>query len=155
MKTVYLQKVEQDQRMMFFEYLLLADESEEVVREYIFDGEMYSIHYEGNIAGVVLFAFHSDNIVELKNIALGEEFREKGIGKIVLNEAFNIYQQQGYHQMIVGTANSSIPNLAFYQKAGFRMFEIKRDFFKKYPVPIYEHGIQALDLVMFQKNLSE
>nr|WP_263323454.1 GNAT family N-acetyltransferase [Neobacillus sp. Marseille-Q6967] len=155
MKTVSLKLVEQNQRMMFFDFLLLADESEEVVKEYIFDGEMYSIDFEGDIAGVVLFTFHPDNIVELKNIALGEEFREKGIGKLVLNEAFHIYQQQGYHQIIVGTANSSIPNLAFYQKAGFRMYEIKKDFFKKYPLPIYEHGIRALDLIMFKKNLSE
>lgn len=56
--------------------------------------------------------------------------------------------------MIVGTANSSIGNLAFYQKVGFRITEVKKDFFSKYPEPIFENGIQALDMIMFEKNLS-
>ena len=55
--------------------------------------------------------------------------------------------------MIVGTANSSIDNIAFYQKLGFRMAEIKRDFFKAYPTPIFENGIRALDMIVFEKEL--
>ena len=55
--------------------------------------------------------------------------------------------------MIVGTANSSIDNIAFYQKLGFRMAEIKRDFFKAYPTPIFENGIIALDMIVFEKEL--
>lgn len=33
------------------------------------------------------------------------------------------------------------------------MVEIKKDFFKNYPIPIYENGIRALDMVMFEKKL--
>jgi hypothetical protein len=55
--------------------------------------------------------------------------------------------------MIVGTTNSSIDNIAFYQKLGFRMAEIKRDFFKAYLTPIFENGIRALDKIVFKKEL--
>lgn len=150
-----LKIINQEERPLYLQYLLLADESEAIVKEYINEGEMYAIHYEGNIAGVILFTFHPNNIVELKNIALTEEFRGHGLGKVIIKEAFAIYQQKGFAQMIVGTANSSIANLAFYQKVGFRMSEIKKDFFKNYPTPIYENGIRALDMVMFQKDLRE
>lgn len=150
-----LKIINREERLLFLDYLLLADESEAIVRQYINEGEMFSIHYEGNIVGVVLFTFDSKNIVELKNIAIAEDFRGLGLGKEVIREAFAIYQQQGFNQMIVGTANSSIANLAFYQKVGFRMASIKKDFFNYYPTPIYENGIQALDMVMFQKDLRE
>lgn len=152
---MFLKIINREERPLFLDYLLLADESEAIVKQYINEGEMFSIHYEGNIAGVVLFTFHPNDIVELKNIALVEDFRGRGMGKEVISEAFVIYQQQGFKQMIVGTANSSIANLAFYQKVGFRMTEIIKDFFKNYPTPIYENGIRALDMVMFQKDLRE
>ena len=153
MREVQLEAIETEKRNLFFDYLLIADESEEIVREYINDGEMFSICCEGKIVGVVLFTFHSNGIVELKNIALTEDYRGKGLGKLVVNEAFDLYKIKALHKMIVGTANSSIDNLAFYQKLGFRMVEIKKDIFKNYPTPIYEDGIRALDMVMFEKEL--
>ncbi|MEH7352612.1 GNAT family N-acetyltransferase [Neobacillus drentensis] len=153
MLEVQLEAIEKEKRNLFFDYLLIADESEEIVIKYINDGEMFSICCEGKIAGVVLFMFHPNGIVELKNIALTEDYRGKGLGKLVVNEAFDLYKIKGLHKMIVGTANSSIENLAFYQKLGFRMVEIKKDFFKNYPEPIYENGIRAMDMVMFEKEL--
>ncbi len=137
----------------YLQYLLLADESEEIINEYINDGDMFSIQYENQIVGVALFTFPSEYIVELKNIAIVSTFRGKGLGRLVLDKANSIYQNRNYTTMIVGTANSSIENIIFYQKAGFRMAEIKKDFFKKYPEPIYENGIRASDMIMFEKTL--
>ncbi|MFC4802884.1 GNAT family N-acetyltransferase [Neobacillus sp. GCM10023253] len=153
MKKVVLKPVEWDQRLSFFDLLLLADESEEIVNKYILEGEMYSIKYKGATAGVMLFTFHLDHVVEIKNMAISEKYQGMGIGKMAIKESFVVYRSRGFNKMIVGTANSSIANLAFYQKAGFRMSEIKKDFFKKYPDPIYENGIRALDMVLFEKNL--
>ncbi|MCH6269112.1 GNAT family N-acetyltransferase, partial [Neobacillus citreus] len=107
----------------------------------------------GATAGVMLFTFHPDHVVEIKNMAISEKYQGMGIGKMAIKESFEVYRSRGFNKMIVGTANSSIANLAFYQKAGFRMSEIKKDFFKKYPDPIYENGIRALDMVLFEKNL--
>lgn len=153
MKRFKLTPVRLEKRIEYLNYLLLADESEEIVQSYINDGEMYAIDFEGNIAGVVLFMFHPNRIVELKNIAVVEECRGMGLGKAVINETFSLFQSKGLEKMMVGTANSSISTIAFYQKLGFRMAAIKKDFFKKYPMPIYENGIQALDMIMFEKIL--
>lgn len=144
--------VSTENRSAYLNLLLLADESEEIINEYIHEGEMFAIEYENKIVGVALFTFPIELVVELKNIAIDPNYRGKGTGKLVLNDACTIYQNRGYSKMIVGTANSSIENVAFYQKAGFRMSEIKKDFFKKYPKPIYENGIQALDMIMFEKK---
>jgi ribosomal protein S18 acetylase RimI-like enzyme len=154
-KRVVLESVVNQNRSEYLPYLLLADESESIVAEYMNEGEMYAIKCSSGTAGVVLFTHHSEKVVELKNIAFDPKYRGMGLGKSVISEAFEIYKRKGFHKMIVGTANSSIGNLAFYQKAGFRMAEIKKDFFVKYPEAIFEDGIRALDMVMFEKDLRE
>lgn len=152
MKRVRLVEVTKKEREKYLDYLLLADEDEQIVKQYINAGDMYSIHMNDQLVGVVLFVYHQGRVVELKNFALAPEWRGRGIGKAVLQKAFAIYKND-MKQMIVGTANSSLENIAFYQKAGFRMSEIRRGFFEKYSTPIIENGIQALDMVVFEKKL--
>ncbi|WP_163100657.1 GNAT family N-acetyltransferase [Peribacillus alkalitolerans] len=151
--SVHLNEVKHEERIRYMAYLLMADESEEVITLYIDEGELYAIHNEGEFIGVILFIFESSEVVEIKNMALIPEARGKGLGKEVIKKAFHLFREKQYKFMSVGTANSSIANLAFYQKAGFRMTDIKKDFFKKYPEPIFEDGIRALDMVMFSKEL--
>lgn len=148
-----LEEICLNERKNFMEYLLLADESEEIINEYIHEGDMFSILLENLVIGVALFIHESPCIVELKNIALLPEYRGRGFGKDIMNLAFEQYRRKSFQKMIVGTANSSIANLAFYQKAGFRIVGIRKNFFNKYPNPIYEDGIQAIDMIMFEKNL--
>ncbi len=152
-KVLTLKEVSFGERRDFMNLLLLADENEEVVNEYINKGEMFSILFEDKVVGVALFITESPSIVELKNVALLPELRGKGIGKEIIKSAFALYRKKSFTKMIVGTANSSIDNIAFYQKAGFRIAGIRKDFFEKYPEPIYENGIQAIDMIMFEKNL--
>ncbi len=152
--SVRLQLVESSDRLKYLSYLVMADESESVVKEYIADGQMFAILLDSDkVAGVALFVEESEGVIELKNIALDPQFRGLGLGKQVINLAFEIFREQGFRKMIVGTANSSIVNLTFYQKAGFRMVEIRKNFFLKYPEPIFEDGIQAVDMVVFEREL--
>uniref|UniRef100_UPI0035A23C54 GNAT family N-acetyltransferase n=1 Tax=Lysinibacillus piscis TaxID=2518931 RepID=UPI0035A23C54 len=137
----------------YLSYLLLADEDEEIVRQYMHSGELYAIKCGEQIAGVALLLALSDEVVELKNIAILPKYQGKGIGKVVINILTNLCQSQGYRILQVGTANSSIDNIAFYQKAGFRMERIEKDFFSSYAEPIYEHGIRAYDMLYFSKKL--
>ncbi|WP_404447665.1 GNAT family N-acetyltransferase [Sutcliffiella horikoshii] len=154
--SVWLQLVESSDRLEYLPYLVMADESESVVKEYIAEGQMFAIMVDsGTVAGVALFVEDSEGVIELKNIALDPQFRGLGLGKRVINLAFEIFKGQGFRKMIVGTANSSIASLAFYQKAGFRMAEIRKDFFLKYPEQIIEDGIQAMDMVVFERVLQE
>ncbi|KIL42718.1 acyltransferase [Jeotgalibacillus alimentarius] len=148
-----LERVPVEKRNDYIDWLLLADDSKEAVLTYIESGDFYLIYIEEDISGVVLMTPVSEDQIELKNIALAENRRGKGTGRAVIEKAVVLYRDQGYKSMIVGTANSSIENLAFYQKAGFRMGSIKKDFFADYEPPIYEHGIRALDMVMFERKL--
>ncbi len=55
-----------------------------------------------------------------------------------------------------GTGNSGIGQLAFYQKAGFRLWRVERDFFspeRGYPEGIEENGIPLRDMVWMDVEL--
>ncbi|SEO57419.1 Acetyltransferase (GNAT) domain-containing protein [Amphibacillus marinus] len=124
-----------------------------MVASYINKGDLFVITKADEEVGAILFVKHNHHTIELKNIIINQTNRGRGYGKAVINELTPFYQQQGYRCMAVGTANSSIDNIAFYQKAGFRLTTIKRDFFQQYAQPIYEHGIRARDLLWFEKLL--
>src|SRR5690606_11155526 len=64
-------------------------------------------------------------------------------------------RKQGFQELLIGTANSSFGQLALYQKTGFRIFEIRKDYFTQYyREPIYENGLQATDMLMLQLKLT-
>jgi hypothetical protein len=63
---------------------------------------------------------------------------------------------QGVRRAILGTGNSGIGPLAFYQKAGFRLWRIERDFFspeRGYPEGIEENGIPLRDMVWMERGI--
>ncbi len=147
-----LEKVEGN-REAFLPQLLLADESEVAVRKYLDKGTLYKINCGELLVGVALVIPQTNTTIELKNIAIVPKYQGKGIGKEILRQLTEECQKDGYQTVLVGTANSSIDNIAFYQKAGFRMEAIEKDFFSHYPEPIYENGIRALDMIFFSKQL--
>ncbi|KAG5362855.1 putative N-acetyltransferase YvbK [Yarrowia sp. B02] len=137
-----LQPVAPGHRQTLLPLLVLADESEEIVQTYIDDGETYEIALDGEVVGVVQVIGD-----EIKNLAIAPSNQGKGLGK----QAIKLLQAQPQvARLVVGTANSSIDNLAFYQKCGFRFSDIRRDFFLQYPEPIFENGIRAVDMLMLE-----
>lgn len=82
--------------------------------------------------------------VELVNIAVAKEKQGKGLGKQLVHHAKQNAKTQGYKTMEVGTGNSSISQLILYQKCGFRITGIDRDFFiRHYSEKIFENGIRS------------
>jgi ribosomal protein S18 acetylase RimI-like enzyme len=141
-------------REPYLSLLLLADEAEEVVRSYIGEGDLYEICIMQNVCGVVQILWVSEMTVEIKNIAIVDEWRNRGLGRQVIEMLCRMYAERGVRKMVVGTGNSSIGNIAFYQKAGFRITGVRKDYFLDYPRPIYEFGIRCIDMVMFERDLT-
>ncbi|WP_281658846.1 GNAT family N-acetyltransferase [Halobacillus sp. Cin3] len=137
----------------YMDVLLLADESEELIRSYMKEGDFYAITVDGRTAGGCVCTSPDESTIEIKNIALKEAFRRQGIGKAAIKKIEALYRNKRKTDVIVGTSNSSIENLLFYQKAGFRFHSIKKDFFLSYPEPFYENGIRGIDMVVFHKKL--
>lgn len=82
------------------------------------------------------------------NIAVADSHQGKGMGKALVLHAIEVARANGMESIELGTGNSSIQQLALYQKCGFRMQEIIHDHFvEQYDEPIFEQGIQCRDMV--------
>ncbi|PRX42792.1 acetyltransferase (GNAT) family protein [Planifilum fimeticola] len=109
---------------------------------------------KGQIIGVYVLLPTRPQTVELVNIAVMPLHQGKGIGKKLLKHAIQTAKSMGYKTMEVGTGNSSIGQLAFYQKCGFRMIGIDFDFFTRhYSEAIFENGIQCRDMIRLSRDL--
>jgi len=131
-----------------WDLLLLADPSRELVEEYIKDSVVLGFQEGGEIQGVVVITPISPTSWEIKNIATKPELQGKGLGTTLLKEALKACTERGASEVWIGTGNSSVKQLKLYQKIGFRMVAIDRDFFvRNYKEPIFEDGIQCRDMI--------
>lgn len=134
--------------------LLLADPSEKMVKDYIKRGDCYIAEFNNEIIGVYVLLPTRPNTVEVVNIAVREEHQGKGIGKQLVMDAIQKAKEKGYSTIEIGTGNSSISQLALYQKCGFRLTGIERDFFMKhYDEEIFENGIPCRDMIRLSQDI--
>lgn len=140
----------------FLSLLLLADESKSQVRSYYQGGDLYALRSaSGQTLGITL-VLPVDEGAELKAVAVAPDLHGKGVGQRMLALVLADLRVRGERRAIVGTGNCGIGQIAFYQKAGFRLWKIERDFFtpdRGYPDEIVENGIVLRDMVWFDQNL--
>ncbi|MFC5602048.1 GNAT family N-acetyltransferase [Sporosarcina koreensis] len=137
-----------------YDLLLLADPSRELVEAYIAEGECYIAEEKDGIIGVFVIVPLTKETVEIKNIAVCEDKQGRGIGKKLLLEAIKVAKSNGYNIFEIGTGNSSIGQLALYQKCGFRISGVIKDFFvQHYDTVIMENGIQCKDMIRLRLEI--
>lgn len=132
--------------------LLEADESEPVLRSYLHEGELYRIVAEGEEVGAVLL-IRDDDGLEIKNIALAESRRGKGLGRASIEAVADLARRSGVARLLVGTADSGRGTIAFYRAVGFLDAGRIEGFFDAYPEPVIEDGITAHDMIRFEMPL--
>jgi ribosomal protein S18 acetylase RimI-like enzyme len=145
------------ERERFLPLLLLADESLQQVRSYMQRGELYAfLGADGVAVGTVLTIPAPLGGVELVSVAVDTTQQNRGIGRRMLAAVFDELRRRGVQRAVVGTANAGIGQLAFYQKAGFRLLRIERDFFspaRGYPAVMEDNGIRLRDMVWMDLEL--
>lgn len=134
--------------------LLLADPSERLVLDYTKRGYCYVAETENHIVGVYVLLPTRPDTAELVNVAVEEALHGQGIGKKLVNHAVETARKLGFSTIEVGTGSTGVAQLALYQKCGFRMTGIDRDFFvRHYEEEIYENGMRLYDMVRLSQDL--
>jgi ribosomal protein S18 acetylase RimI-like enzyme len=134
--------------------LLLADPSTSLIEKYIKESECVVALVENKIIGICALLQKDASTVEIVNIAVAAYMQDQGIGKQLVIHAKQRAQKNGFKRLEVGTGNSSISQLAFYQKCGFRITSIEFDYFiNHYAEEIYENGIQCKDMIRLSLEL--
>ena len=138
-----------------FELFLLADPSQNQINKYIQKSIIYGAYLNDILIATYALLPIDEHTIEIKNIAVIENIQRKGVGTLLLSHARETAIEMGFIQIIIGTANSSIYQLLFYQKCGFEIFELRKNFFTdNYLQPIFENGIQAKHMIVLIQKVS-
>ncbi|GIP56676.1 putative N-acetyltransferase YvbK [Paenibacillus woosongensis] len=139
-----------------FELLLLADPSKRNVQEYLQRGRCYIAANRLETIGVFVLLWTRPGTMEIVNIAVREEYQGQGIGKQLVLRAIGEAIEQHARTVEIGTGNSSLSQLGLYQKCGFRITGVDRDFFiRHYDEAIFENGIPCRDMIRLSYDIPE
>ena len=131
--------------------LLLADEQEDMIDRYLDNGRMYVLDDNG-IKCECVVTDEGNGVLEIKNIATVPEYQGEGYAKALIDFIIKKYREQ-YIVLQVGTGDSPL-TIPFYEKCGFVRSHIIPNFFTgNYDHPIYEGGIQLVDMVYLQRRI--
>lgn len=137
-----------------YDLLLLADPSRKLVDEYLSRGTCFVASYEAEIVGVLVLIRTRPEMMEIVNVAVKETYQGKGIGNKLILYAIEQAKELGIKTLEIGTGNPGAAQLMLYQKCGFRITWIDRDFFiRHYPEPIYENGLLCRDMIRMSMDL--
>jgi ribosomal protein S18 acetylase RimI-like enzyme len=144
-------KLIQENKKQFLDLLLLADESEEMIDKYLERGDLFAL-YDDDLKTVCVVTQESDDVCELKNIATYEKYHSKGYGSKLISY-ISEYYKGNYATMIVGTGD--VPRaIRFYERNGFSIsHRIKNFFTDNYDHPMFDEGVQLVDMVYLSKSL--
>jgi len=135
----------------YINLLLLADEQEDMIDLYLERGKMYVLDDNG-IKSECVVADEGNGILEIKNIATYPEYQGKGYAKTLIDFIIQTFSEQ-YSVLQVGTGDSPL-TIPFYEKCGFSRSHIIPNFFtENYDHPIYECGIQLVDMVYLRRTM--
>ncbi len=140
-----------DNKKQFIDLLLLADEDERMIDKYLNRGDMFAL-YDDDLKAICVVTNEGNGVFELKNIATEPEYQGQGYGKKLINYLFEYYKDK-CKSIFVGTGDC--PSIiSFYKTCGFvESHRVKNFFTDNYDHPMYEDGIQLIDMVYLKKEI--
>lgn len=144
-----------DHKKEYLPLLLLADEQESMIDCYLDRGTLYVLE-EQDVKAVCVVTDEGEEegkrILEIKNLAVAPKSQRKGYGRAMIEFVKKQYTDS-FDILQVGTGDS-ILTIPFYEKCGFHKSHVIKNFFvDNYDHPIYEEGIQLVDMVYLRMVL--
>lgn len=140
-----------ENKKQYLDLLLLADEQEDMIDRYLDKGRMYVLDDNG-IKCECVVTDEGNGILEIKNIATALEYQGKGYAKTLIDFIVKMYKEE-YIILHVGTGDSPL-TIPFYEKCGFVRSHVIPNFFTdNYNHPIFEGGVQLVDMVYLQRKI--
>lgn len=152
--SIILREVESSKVEELFPLLLLAESSRSALLWSLsnLSDAVYRAEDNGQIVGAATMRWKSEPC-EIVELAVAEPRQGQGIGRQIIGNLIVEARRRGNLKVIVGTGNSSIDNIIFYQKCGFRMDHVRRDYFWYHREREIENGIELRDMLVFSYEL--
>ena len=122
-----------------------------MIDRYLDKGRMYVLDDHG-VKSECVVTDEGNDVLEIKNIATVPEYQGKGYAKALIDFVVKKYGEQ-YNVLQVGTGDSPL-TIPFYEKCGFVRSHIVPNFFTdNYDHPMFECGVQLVDMVYLRRTL--
>ena len=150
MEVIKLGKDEQ----LPYDLLLSADPSKDLVEDYIHRGTCYVLKDEDSVLGEFVLLKTGQETMEIMNLAVVKNRVGKGLGRMLVEKCIELAREADMQILEISTGNSSIGQLALYQKCGFRIVGVEPDYFtRNYKEDIVENGIKCQDIIRLEIRL--
>ena len=154
--VITIREIESHEIEELIPILLQAEASESALRWSLnnLSDTLYRLDEDGRLAGAASLRWNKEPC-EIVELAIAEARQGQGLGKRMIEYLLAEARHRGKQELFVGTANSSIGNIVFYQKCGFRMDSIRKDYFCYHQTPDYENGLRVRDMLVFRYDLAQ
>lgn len=133
--------------------LLEADPSRDHIQAYLDTSLALAAFVGAELVGACLLSPVRQGQVELLNMAVWPAWQKKGTGTRLLDAAIATAGRQGADSIVLGTGTFGHQHM-FYQRAGFRVVEVQKDYFlRAYEEPLFENGQQHRDRLWMERAL--
>ena len=140
-----------ENRKQYLSLLLLADEQEDMIDRYLERGTMYVLE-ENGIKAECVVTDEGGGVLEIKNLATEPAYQKQGYARALIDFVADRYKGK-FTWLQVGTGDSPL-TIPFYEKCGFIRSHVLPNFFTdNYDHPIYECGVQLVDMIYLQRKL--
>lgn len=142
-----------ENKKQYMDLLFLADEQEDMIDRYLEQGDMFVLQDPETVAECVVCDL-GEGVFEIKNIATVPHAQGKGYGRRLISFLMRHYKGR-CKKLLVGTGDSPL-TIPFYQKCGFTEHHRVKNFFTDhYDHPIFEAGVQLVDMVYLSRDCGE
>ncbi|MDQ3281368.1 MAG: GNAT family N-acetyltransferase [Acidobacteriota bacterium] len=152
--TATIREAAEDEHDELIPLLLLAEPSRRALRYSLenMSDAVYRMDAGGALIGAATMAWRRDPC-EIVELAIATEEQGRGYGRTLVEWLANEARRRRKKSMIVGTASTSAGNILFYQKCGFRIADVRQDYFWYYDTPRIENGLVVRDMLVLEMGL--
>ena len=140
-----------DNPKRFLDLLLIGDEQESLLDQYIQTGTMFVLSGP-EVRACCVVTDAGNDVLEIRNISVYPRFQRMGYGRLMIQFLEERYRSR-FHRLRAGTGDSPL-TVPFYQRLGFHVVSRIPNYFPEhYDHPIREGGTLLTDLIYFEKEL--
>jgi ribosomal protein S18 acetylase RimI-like enzyme len=137
----------------FMDLLLLGDEQENMIKKYLYRGDLFAL-YDNDLKTVSVLTREDDETCEIKNLATYEKYHGRGYGSHMLTYIIEEYKNK-CKRLLLGTGDIDAI-LSYYKKFGFvYSHAIKNFFVDNYDHEMFEDDKQLVDMIYLKLEYEE
>jgi ribosomal protein S18 acetylase RimI-like enzyme len=140
--------------MLLVRLLHDADEDDARIQRLGLDGrhQFYLARSDEQLVGAAMLCWETavPGESEIEYIAIVREQRRCGYGRQLIARLIAEARARGIKSLLVGTDNTALDTIAFYQRCGFRMDHVRHDFFSYIQPPLISNGIPLRDMLVLR-----